>query len=162
MPWGLRAGFSRDRLAAGGWQAGCGRSFGWWRDLRRGSAVRALGVRMVAGFVVGECCARACIAAAGVRVGGGGFAAGECLARACIAVAGVCVRGGGFVAGGCGRWRDSRRGSASRGRRARGRPGGRSGGRRAGEAAGVREKWRACVRCEQEKRLACGRSGGRT
>jgi hypothetical protein len=143
MPWGLRAGFSRDRLAAGGWQAGCGRSFGWWQDLRRGSAARAWradGCGICGGGVLG----------AGMHRGGGGFAAGECLARACIAAAGVSQRGG------CRRWHDSRRGSAARGRHACGRP-------------GVREKRRqACIAAgeaalgEQEKRLACGRSGGRT
>jgi hypothetical protein len=54
MPWGVRAGFA------------AGDCF-----------VRALGVRMVAGFAVSECCAR------DSRMGRS--TTGDCLARACIA-----------------------------------------------------------------------------
>jgi hypothetical protein len=55
--------------AAGGWQAGCGRSCGWWQDSRQGSAARgrfaAGGVRVVGqGFGRGR---RAGVAATGVR-----------------------------------------------------------------------------------------------
>jgi hypothetical protein len=54
MPWGLWAGFAAGDCFA-----------------------RALGVRMVAGFAVSECCAR------DSRMGRS--TAGDCLARACIA-----------------------------------------------------------------------------
>jgi hypothetical protein len=55
MLWGLRAGFTAGDCFA-----------------------RALGMRMVAGFAVSECCARAS------RLGR--ITMGDCLARTCIAV----------------------------------------------------------------------------
>jgi hypothetical protein len=98
---------------------------------------RALGVRMVAGFAAGECCARA-LHGWGVRRGSAWR--GRASRRS------ACV----WTTGGCGRWRDSRRGSAARGRRACGRPGVREKRRRTCIAVGVREK----------RRQASGRCGG--
>jgi hypothetical protein len=134
----LRAGV-RNR----GWQAGCGRSCGWWWDSRRGrvargrteprlaSGVRAV-VRVVVGFAAGECCTRAYGTAAG------GWQAG-------------CGRS-------CGWWQDSRQGSAARGRfaaggvRVVGQGFGR--GRRAGVAAtGVRDSWSVSYGGQAEQRV---------
>jgi hypothetical protein len=119
MLWGLRAGFSRGRLAAGKRGAG-GRSGGG--GIRGGGLLpRALGVRMVAGFAAGECCARA-------LHGGGVLDAGVHRGdrRACGRR--------GFRGGGCG--------SVSRGRRACGRPGVPEKRRQACIAVGVWEKRR--------------------
>eukprot|EP00267_Zea_mays_P029844 XP_008660823.1 uncharacterized protein LOC103639923 [Zea mays] len=87
--------------AAGGWQAGCGRSCGWWRDSRRGSAAHGrTEPRLAAGGWQAGCgrscgwwrdsrqgsAARGRFAAGGVRVVCQGFDRGR---RAGVVAAGV-------------------------------------------------------------------------